>query len=63
MPATTIAPAEAQRRIAAGAVLIDIRDPDEYARPRLRRYQCGPRQTRNGLLGLGWQHGGDGGGW
>jgi rhodanese-related sulfurtransferase len=31
MPAT-ISPAEAQRRIAAGAVLIDIRDPDEYAR-------------------------------
>jgi rhodanese-related sulfurtransferase len=29
---TTISPAEAQRRIAAGAVLIDIRDPDEYAR-------------------------------
>jgi rhodanese-related sulfurtransferase len=29
---TTITPAEAQRRIAAGAVLIDIRDPDEYAR-------------------------------
>jgi rhodanese-related sulfurtransferase len=32
MTATTISPAEAQRRIAAGAVLIDIRDPDEYAR-------------------------------
>jgi rhodanese-related sulfurtransferase len=28
----TISPAEAQRRIAAGAVLIDIRDPDEHAR-------------------------------
>ena len=28
----TISPAEAQRRIEAGAVLIDIRDPDEYAR-------------------------------
>ena len=28
----TITPAEAQRRIAAGAVLIDIRNPDEYAR-------------------------------
>ena len=32
MPTTTISPAEAQRRIADGAVLIDIRDPDEYAR-------------------------------
>jgi rhodanese-related sulfurtransferase len=31
MPAT-ITPAEAQRRIAAGAILVDIRDPDEYAR-------------------------------
>lgn len=31
MPAT-ITPAEAQRRIAQGAVLVDIRDPDEYAR-------------------------------
>lgn len=29
---STITPQEAQRRIAAGAVLIDIRDPDEYAR-------------------------------
>lgn len=29
---TPISPTEAQRRIAAGAVLIDIRDPDEYAR-------------------------------
>lgn len=28
----TISPAEAKRRIDAGAVLIDIRDPDEYAR-------------------------------
>ena len=28
----TISPAEAQRRIEAGAVLIDIRNPDEYAR-------------------------------
>ena len=28
----TISPAEAQRRIEAGAVLIDIRSPDEYAR-------------------------------
>jgi len=28
----TLSPAEAQRRIAAGAQLIDIRDPDEYAR-------------------------------
>ena len=28
----TISPAEAQRRIDAGALLIDIRDPDEYAR-------------------------------
>ena len=31
MPAT-ITPAEAQRRIAEGAILVDIRDPDEYAR-------------------------------
>ncbi len=28
----TISPAEAKRRIDAGAVLVDIRDPDEYAR-------------------------------
>lgn len=28
----TITPQEAQRRIAAGAILVDIRDPDEYAR-------------------------------
>jgi rhodanese-related sulfurtransferase len=28
----TISPAEAQRRIEAGAMLIDIRSPDEYAR-------------------------------
>ena len=28
----TITPAEAQRRIAAGAILVDIRDPDEFAR-------------------------------
>lgn len=28
----TITLAEAQRRIAAGAILVDIRDPDEYAR-------------------------------
>ena len=28
----TISPQEAQRRIEAGAVLIDIRNPDEYAR-------------------------------
>lgn len=28
----TISPVEAQRRIEAGAVLIDIRSPDEYAR-------------------------------
>jgi rhodanese-related sulfurtransferase len=28
----TISPAEAQRRIEAGAVLIDIRNPEEYAR-------------------------------
>lgn len=28
----TITPHEAQRRIAAGAILVDIRDPDEYAR-------------------------------
>lgn len=32
MTTATISPEEAQRRIAAGAVLIDIRDPDEYAR-------------------------------
>lgn len=30
--AKTISPEEAQRRIEAGAVLIDIRNPDEYAR-------------------------------
>lgn len=29
---TTITPHEARRRIAAGAVLVDIRNPDEYAR-------------------------------
>jgi rhodanese-related sulfurtransferase len=29
---TTITPQEAQARIAAGAVLVDIRNPDEYAR-------------------------------
>ncbi len=29
---TTITPHEAQRRIADGAVLVDIRNPDEYAR-------------------------------
>lgn len=29
---TTITPQEAQARIAAGAVLVDIRGPDEYAR-------------------------------
>lgn len=28
----TITPQEAQRRIAAGAILVDIREPDEYAR-------------------------------
>jgi len=28
----TITPEEARRRIAAGAALIDVRDPDEYAR-------------------------------
>ena len=28
----TISPQEAQRRIAAGAILVDIRNPDEYAR-------------------------------
>ena len=27
-----ITPEECQRRIAAGALLVDIRDPDEYAR-------------------------------
>lgn len=30
--AQTLSPAEAKRRIDAGALLIDIRDPDEYAR-------------------------------
>lgn len=32
MTVTSISPAEAQRLIAAGATLVDIRDPDEYAR-------------------------------
>jgi rhodanese-related sulfurtransferase len=32
---TKIGPAEAARRIADGAVLVDIRDPDEFARARV----------------------------
>lgn len=32
MTTATISPAEAKRRIDAGAMLIDIRNPDEYAR-------------------------------
>ncbi len=35
MPMTRISPAEAQRRIAAGALLVDIREADEHARSRI----------------------------
>jgi rhodanese-related sulfurtransferase len=35
MPVPTLSPADAQRLIAEGATLVDIRDPDEHARARI----------------------------
>lgn len=42
MSLPTISPAEARRLIAEGAILIDVRQPDEHARERIAGAKCHP---------------------
>lgn len=50
MSVPTISPAEARRLIAEGAVLIDVRQPDEHARERIAGAKCHPLSEMNGSL-------------
>lgn len=48
MSIPAISPAEAAKLIAAGAVLVDIRQPDEHARERIAGARCTPLATLDG---------------
>ena len=48
MSVPTISPAEARRLIAEGAVLIDVRQPDEHARERISGAKCHPLSELTG---------------
>ena len=52
MSLPTITPAEAERRIAQGATLIDIRDKDEYAREHIAGARNRPLATLADLNGV-----------